>query len=161
MNNECTIAAAVPVENREILPIFIQEARGILGHHSHQVPTLRAAPHKREVLEVVRRGFHTLKGSSRMIGLEALALVAWEVEQVLNQHLRTEDPAEPEVLTLVELASAAFQGWIEELETRGQAQVASASLTQLAQRLRTKLPPGRLNFPQPGVAHGQGNICNT
>lgn len=135
MNNDCT-AIAVAAEHREILPIFIREAQDILGHLPLQVAHLHTCPHKQEVLAAIRRGFHTLKGSSRMLGLEDFAAAAWEVEQVLNQRLQEGAPVDPGVLKLIGLAVAAFQGWIKELETRGQMRVASHPLRQMAQGLR-------------------------
>ena len=41
----------------------------------------------------IRRGFHTLKGSGRMVGLNELGEVAWEVEQVMNRWLEDQRPA--------------------------------------------------------------------
>ena len=44
-------------------------------------------PSKAEELRTIRRGFHTLKGSGRMVGLTRLGEVAWAVEQVMNKAL--------------------------------------------------------------------------
>ncbi|MCK7500001.1 MAG: Hpt domain-containing protein [Comamonadaceae bacterium] len=57
--------------------------------------SLRAEPHNHEVLTTIRRGFHTLKGSGRMVGLKELGEAAWSAEQVMNQWLRLEQDATP------------------------------------------------------------------
>jgi chemosensory pili system protein ChpA (sensor histidine kinase/response regulator) len=101
MNNDGAIVTAVAAEYREILPVFIQEAQDIIGHIPLQVSHLHAYPQKREVLKSIRRGFHTLKGSSRMVGLEVIAKVAWEVEQVLNHRLQERTPADTTLLKFV------------------------------------------------------------
>ena len=58
-------------------------------------PTCRDAPHDRESLTTIRRGFHTLKGSGRMVGLNELGEMAWQCEQVMNKWLKDEKPASP------------------------------------------------------------------
>ena len=39
-------------------------------------------------LVTIRRGFHTLRGSGRMVGLVQLGDTAWAVEQALNRWLQ-------------------------------------------------------------------------
>jgi chemosensory pili system protein ChpA (sensor histidine kinase/response regulator) len=53
------------------------------------------APDDREALTTIRRGFHTLKGSGRMVGLMDLGEAAWEVERAMNQWLEAKKPATP------------------------------------------------------------------
>ncbi len=85
---------------------------------------------------MVRRGFHTLKGSGRMVGLNDLAEPAWEIEQTLNQWLRDERTPTPELLTFLEEAGNTFQVWVTDLEEQGQAKVESGRLVSTARRLR-------------------------
>ena len=47
---------------------------------------------------MLRRAFHTLKGSSRMVGLKDFGEAAWAFEQVLNTWLADQRPATPELL---------------------------------------------------------------
>jgi chemosensory pili system protein ChpA (sensor histidine kinase/response regulator) len=54
----------------ELLGIFIEEAHEVLGTVQAQFPQLASHPHDRETLTTVRRGFHTLKGSGRMVGTQ-------------------------------------------------------------------------------------------
>ncbi len=60
------------------------------------------------MLTTIRRGFHTLKGSGRMVGLMDLGEVAWEVEQVMNRWLEQKWPASADLLDLIAAASGAF-----------------------------------------------------
>ena len=59
------------------------------------VPICRAEPDDLDALTTIRRGFHTLKGSGRMVGLMDLGEVAWEIERVMNQLAGGEEPATP------------------------------------------------------------------
>ena len=70
----------------------------------------RDAPHDREALTTIRRGFHTLKGSGRMVGLTELGEVAWQCEQVMNKWLKDEKPATPQLLAFIELAQDVVLG---------------------------------------------------
>ena len=70
----------------EIRDIFIDEAREVLHFLSGQEirGTAGAPP---AALGEIRRGFHTLKGSGRMVGATELAALCWAVEQLLNRVL--------------------------------------------------------------------------
>jgi len=77
----------------ELLGIFIEEAHEVLAAVGALQPQLAAQPHDRDTLTTVRRSFHTLKGSGRMVGLAELGEAAWAVEQVLNRWLQQEQAA--------------------------------------------------------------------
>jgi chemosensory pili system protein ChpA (sensor histidine kinase/response regulator) len=107
-----------PEVNQELLEIYLEEAGEVLGNIDAALPASRAQPLDRDTLTTIRRGFHTLKGSGRMVGLMDMAEVAWEVEQVMNRWLEQKWPASAELLELIALASTAFAGWIARLRER-------------------------------------------
>src|SRR5204862_7444813 len=74
-------------ESEGLLDIFLEEAGEVLGNIDASLPRSRERPGDRDVLTTIRRGFHTLKGSGRMVGLTDLGEVAWELEQVMNRWL--------------------------------------------------------------------------
>ena len=51
-------------------------------------------------MTTLRRGFHTLKGSGRMVVLKNFADGAWAVEQCFNLWLAQERPASRDLLEL-------------------------------------------------------------
>ncbi len=57
----------------ELLEVYLEEAVEVLATITSQIALCRTAPHDREALTVLRRAFHTLKGSGRMVGLNHLA----------------------------------------------------------------------------------------
>jgi chemosensory pili system protein ChpA (sensor histidine kinase/response regulator) len=108
-------ATARPEVNDELLSIYLDEAAEVLASIDAAVPACRQDPNDREALTTIRRGFHTLKGSGRMVGLMDLGEVGWEVEQVMNRWLEQQRPATAGLLELISAASAAFAGWVAEL----------------------------------------------
>ena len=54
----------------ELLEIYVTEAAEVLDHVDDQRRTLESNAGDREALREVRRSFHTLKGSGRMVGLD-------------------------------------------------------------------------------------------
>ena len=101
----------------ELLSIFIEEAKEVLGTIGTHVPMLRTAPGDHDSLVTVRRSFHTLKGSGRMVGLADLGEAAWGVEQVLNGWLHRGEAASADLLAMLDSAAELFARWVERLES--------------------------------------------
>ena len=49
------------------------------------MPAWSQTPHDQEILTNIRRHFHTLKGSGRMVGAKSSGELAWAVEDTLNR----------------------------------------------------------------------------
>ena len=127
-------------ESEGLLDIFLEEAGEVLGNIDAALPRSRERPGDRDVLTTIRRGFHTLKGSGRMVGLTDLGEVAWEIEQVMNRWLERQQPASPELLELIALASAAFREWIGRLRGRESFALDGKAIVERAQKLRAVEP---------------------
>ena len=110
-------AAAAPQAgaDAELLAIFLEEAGEVLLSIDEALALCREEPQNFDQLTRIRRGFHTLKGSGRMVGLMGLGEVAWEIEQVMNQQLERKEPATKALLDLIMMASAAFTEWVGQL----------------------------------------------
>ena len=106
-------ASAAPDET--LLQIFLDEANDVLAMVAASLDACRAAPANLDELAAVRRGFHTMKGSGRMVGLSELGEAAWRVEHAYNEWLDREAPASPELLELAAVAHGCFTGWIARL----------------------------------------------
>jgi chemosensory pili system protein ChpA (sensor histidine kinase/response regulator) len=126
----------------ELLGIFLEEASEVLATIGDNVHACRDAPHDREALTTIRRGFHTLKGSGRMVGLTELGEMAWQCEQVMNKWLKDDKPATLQLLGFIELARKSFSGWIGELKDSGAAHIEGTPITQLAEQLKSEHPEG-------------------
>ena len=123
--------------DKELLEIFLEEAAEVVGTIEASLATCRDAPHDRESLTTIRRSFHTLKGSGRMVGLMELGEMAWQCEQVMNKWLKDEKPATPPVLDFIDLARASFAGWVAELKQSGTARIDGAEITGRAEALKS------------------------
>ena len=77
----------------ELLEIFLAEADEVLAEMSEPLAELAVHPGDLPALQMLRRGFHTLKGSSRMVGLLDFGDAAWHVEQRLNDCLAEASPS--------------------------------------------------------------------
>ena len=69
----------------EIIEIFIEEAGEVLETLDEYFPRWRSNTSSEEDMTTVRRSFHTLKGSGRMVGASVLGELAWAVENMLNR----------------------------------------------------------------------------
>ena len=88
----------------EILDIFFEEAEEEMESLSIHFPKWKANPDDEESLSVVRRSFHTLKGSGRMVGAIEIGEFAWAFENTLNRVIDHTIPLGPEVISLIERA---------------------------------------------------------
>lgn len=120
----------------ELLAIFLEEANEVLGTIGEHLELSRGQPHNHEYLTTIRRGFHTLKGSGRMVGLTDLGEAAWAIEQVMNKWLQSEQDATPSLYRLVEEAHALFRAWVTQLETGGSSHKDASALAALAERVK-------------------------
>ena len=71
----------------EIVEIFIEEAAEVLETLSAKLPEWQKHPESTEALTIIRRCFHTLKGSGRMVGATDIGDLGWSVENMLNRIL--------------------------------------------------------------------------
>ena len=78
--------AAEPVDP-ELLEIFIEEAREEVAKIAGRFPLWERSSGDEAALLAMRRSFHTLKGSGRMVGARVLADLAWAIENLLNRLL--------------------------------------------------------------------------
>jgi chemosensory pili system protein ChpA (sensor histidine kinase/response regulator) len=103
----------------ELLDIFLEEAREVVGHGLMATLALVAEPNNIGEMTTLRRAFHTLKGSSRMVGLNVFGEAAWSMEQAMNAWLADQKPVSKQLCELSTQALNAYQVWIEEIAQGG------------------------------------------
>ncbi|CAI8702847.1 chemosensory pili system protein ChpA (sensor histidine kinase/response regulator) [Pseudomonas sp. IT-232MI5] len=81
-----------PVDD-ELREVFLEETDEVLEVLHEYLPRWSANPQDRDALTELRRAFHTLKGSGRMVRALILGELAWSVENLLNRVL--EQSVEP------------------------------------------------------------------
>ena len=122
----------------ELLDIYVTEAEEVLAHVAQNMQTLRVNATDNEAIIEVRRGFHTLKGSGRTVGLEALGEVAWAVEKLMNHMMEGKVIPSPTQLGFIEQASAAFAEWAAALRATGTVELETQSWKQRAAALESE-----------------------
>jgi len=100
-----------PEVEDELLEIFLEEAREVVENGLGAVSALQAAPGDLSEQTTLRRAFHTLKGSSRMVGLNNFGEAAWSMEQLLNAWLAEQKPMESPLLEISRQALDGFGRW--------------------------------------------------
>ncbi|NOT89006.1 MAG: response regulator [Lysobacter sp.] len=112
--------AAVPVQvstgfdttsddiDDEIREIFLEEFEEEIANLGQLLPAWKADPGNIERLQPVRRVFHTLKGSGRLVGAKTLGEFSWKIENMLNRVRDGHRPATSPVIAIVEQAYVAL-----------------------------------------------------
>ncbi len=103
-------------DDAELLDIFLEEAREVVATGLAAVQALHAEPGDLSEQTTLRRAFHTLKGSARMVGLAEFGEAAWAMEQTLNAWLAEEKPMSAPLLQLSGEALQAFGRWADDIE---------------------------------------------
>jgi chemosensory pili system protein ChpA (sensor histidine kinase/response regulator) len=120
----------------ELLEIFIGEAREVLAVVAETLPSAHADPDSQETLTRLRRSFHTLKGSGRMVGLEQFAHAAAAVEKTMNLWLAESRAATPDLLALLAHAHAELSAWVAELAAGARPARSGEPLAEAAARVQ-------------------------
>ncbi|HTD90638.1 MAG TPA: Hpt domain-containing protein [Burkholderiales bacterium] len=129
--------------DREMLEIFLEEASEVLTTMESSLAQARQGAADHDALINVRRGFHTLKGSARMVGLGAYGECAWEMEQVMNHWLAQTLAATPELFALAGDARALLAEWAHALQGEAAPGIDASDITRRARELRGEAPEAR------------------
>ncbi len=73
--------------DEEIREVFVEEVGEEIANISVNLPAWKSNPDDLDALKNVRRSFHTLKGSGRLVGAMALGEFSWKIENMLNRVL--------------------------------------------------------------------------
>ncbi|MFL6693492.1 MAG: Hpt domain-containing protein, partial [Ramlibacter sp.] len=148
------LVASAPVVvqevDAELLEIFIEEAREVITNGLAAVANLEATPSDVGELTTLRRAFHTLKGSSRMVGLNEFGEAGWAMEQVLNTWLADQKPASEPLRTLSADALRGFGRWIEDVAGNTGVEWKASMFRGAADALRVDSRLLPLTLPQAG-----------
>ncbi|PPV00129.1 hybrid sensor histidine kinase/response regulator [Xanthomonas populi] len=88
----------------DIRDVFLEEFDEELVNLGQLLPVWRATPNSPETMRPIRRVFHTLKGSGRLVGAHVLGEFSLKIESMLNRVLDNSRPASPAVVAMVQLA---------------------------------------------------------
>ena len=138
----------------EFLDIYLTEASEVLDSIGESLVTLEQTPGAREALRTVRRGFHTLKGSGRMVGLTELGQIAYSVEKIQNRLLEDDRAVTPAVVAMIAVAEKSFRQWVADLRRDGRVHPDAASLDAAIRDVEEELSGHRVATPKPALVAG-------
>ncbi len=124
-------------ENQElaILESFLDEASEVLQNVQILLAQARAQPYERAFFASIASCFATLKVRGRLVGLNKLGEVAWNVERALDAWLKQAEGDNVLALEMLTLAIKDFGGWIASIKEQGVARIVAHDLNQLAAQL--------------------------
>ena len=99
--------------DEEILEIFIEEVQEVLEEINNSFAEWKADPNDAEAATVLRRAFHTLKGSGRLVGATVIGELGWKFENMLNRVLDGNLPRNELLLSLIAQVAGVIPGMIE------------------------------------------------
>ena len=100
----------------ELLELFIEEAGEEIDSIAKHFPVWQQDDSNAEALNTVRRSFHTLKGSGRMVGAERIGEYCWSIEDLLNRLINRTIDLQPAITDFLQRAVEALPELLEELE---------------------------------------------
>ncbi|MDF2465626.1 MAG: hybrid sensor histidine kinase/response regulator [Ramlibacter sp.] len=149
-------AASAPaepdIEEDDLRDIFLEEAREVVQHGLAALQALASNPRDVSELTTLRRAFHTLKGSSRMVGLTEFGEAAWSLEQVLNTWLADQKPADDDLRRLAGDAMRGFGRWTEDIAANNDGMWKAGMFRVPADTMRTEHRMVPFELPQDAPA---------
>jgi chemosensory pili system protein ChpA (sensor histidine kinase/response regulator) len=114
-----TVGTAIAEEvDPDLIQLFIEEAREETEKIVANWLAWQRNPLDDEALGRLRRSFHTLKGSGRMVGARLVGDYSWAVEGLLNRVISGTRSRTVALLHLIEEAISGLPALINQLETR-------------------------------------------
>jgi len=141
----------------ELIDIFLEEAREVVQNGLSAVAALVEDPSNLADQTTLRRAFHTLKGSSRMVGLNEFGEAAWSFEQLFNNWLAEQRPASEDLITAASTAMRAFGRWVDDIANHQADQWSAQDFRRSSDSLRLNgvwipLVTPEVQVQQPGVS---------
>lgn len=127
--------SAEPADD-EMLAVFLEEADEVLSEANEALQALINAPSDIGLMTHLRRAFHTLKGSSRMVGLRAFGEASWACEQLYNAKLADHVSADEPLLAFTNEALSHLLDGVQRMAKQDVAQWDAQMLIDAANALR-------------------------
>lgn len=142
-------AARVRTEeiDEEIIEIFLEEADEVLATIAAYLPQWKHNNADRNALTTVRRSFHTLKGSGRMVGAAQVGEFAWAFENMLNRVIDGTVDVKPQIFDLIERAQKILPQLIAHFKGVAAAPVETQALMDEAKALSLNAPLALTSTP--------------
>ncbi len=132
-------ASGIPMNevDRELIDVFLAEAGDELASIQTNTDRWRDDQEESETLQGLIRSYHTLKGAGRIIGANAVSVLAWSIEELLRRVQDGRAPVSEPLFDLLERAVAAMGELIQGIEQGEEGDVRTVqSIIDMARELR-------------------------
>ncbi|MEW6004366.1 MAG: chemotaxis protein CheA [Stygiobacter sp.] len=129
----------VDPEMKEIVESFIVETKEILDKLDTDLIELEKKPDDKDLLNQIFRSFHTIKGTSGFLGLEALPEVTHKCEDILNKLRKGEANLNSELMDGILLAFDTIKELVVKIETEQNENVDTENVCSVLQNLLNNL----------------------
>ncbi|RZU46995.1 chemosensory pili system protein ChpA (sensor histidine kinase/response regulator) [Fluviicoccus keumensis] len=157
------VFAEMPVDDHdqddEIREIFVEEAAEVMETIHEFFPKWAANFDNKNALTEFRRGFHTLKGSGRMVGAKVVGELAWSIENMLNRVIDKTATPNGVMVMLIEKVLDAIPGLIENYTARALPGIHTVPLMDVADRFAKGQSPSTADVDQ-AVAWSLGHSAD-
>jgi chemosensory pili system protein ChpA (sensor histidine kinase/response regulator) len=142
LSNAAVHVAAVVSEpvDPELLALFTEEAHEEAAKIARLFPMWDENPLDQDSLVQVRRAFHTLKGSGRMVGARDISEFAWSIENLLNRLIDNTLSRSPDILAVLREAVALTPRLVDALESKSPPPAAAAGVITRSHALAAGRP---------------------
>lgn len=130
----------------EIIEVFLEEAGEVITTLKEYWPEYKANPTDSNSLVVVRRAYHTLKGSGRMVQALNISELAWAIENLLNRLLDETVSANDTILALIDHVQGILPELVDDFREQRQDSHDTAPLIRCAEILSQGHIPDDLPF---------------
>ncbi|NND37953.1 MAG: hypothetical protein HKN81_12550, partial [Gammaproteobacteria bacterium] len=124
----------------ELIELFIEEAGEEIDAITAAFPQWEQDESREDLLIQIRRSFHTLKGSGRMVGADLIGDFCWRFEDLLNRLINGTLPLDAAVVDCTRRAVEALPELLEKLEVGAEPQVDIDGLMREAESLAESKP---------------------
>lgn len=129
--------SSTPVEieddiDEEILEIFLEEADEVLVTMKDNLRGWQANNENKDALDVLRRSYHTIKGSGRLAGAATIGDFAWAIENMLNYVIDGKIEPQAVIYKLLSKAETTLECLINQLKGH-EVNIASAEILALSE----------------------------
>jgi chemosensory pili system protein ChpA (sensor histidine kinase/response regulator) len=149
------VPAAFTTADPEFLQLFVEEARENVTRLEQLFPQWEHNPGDIEALRDLRRAFHTLKGSGRMVGAQRIGEFSWSIESLLNRIISQTLVRTSDIVAVVRDAVAAMPQLIDEIDGGAAATRDIAAIMQRADAISGREGPALPTLPAPAAATTQ------
>jgi len=104
--------------DEEILEIFVEEVDEVLEEIVKNFKEWSQNPENSESLKTLRRAFHTLKGSGRLVGAMAVGELGWQFEELFNNLLNNTFSQNDKILKLVTQIESILPSMVEDFKAQ-------------------------------------------